>query len=87
MESVYNHHDYEQVNRSKNEIRVLQLLPGKRSDPVRGTLLLTSCDTSISYDALSYMWGNPQAKIEIEIDGNKHFLVTKNAESALRDLR
>ena len=87
MEHINNRHNYDQIDSDKIEIRVLQLHAGKCNDGIRGTLFRALCDANIAYHALSYMWGDPQATSEIEIDDNRHFRVTKNAESALRDLR
>lgn len=65
----------------------MQLLPKTRDALVVGQLLVIECDAKSPYNALSYMWGDPKAKTVIEIDENKQFLVTRNAESALCDLR
>lgn len=48
------------------------------------TPLHTQCD--VSYDALSYCWGNQNTSCEIEIN-NASFSITPNLESALRRLR
>ena len=89
MESIRNQHEYESLSQSSggNKIRVLELLPGSGNDPIRGCLHSIYLDASAAYDAISYMWGDPEVTTEIEIDHDKHFRVTENAVSALRDLR
>ncbi|KAF2489861.1 HET-domain-containing protein [Lophium mytilinum] len=81
----------------ENEIRVLTLEPGAREAPLVGSLVIIRLDRPHSeYNALSYRWqasavpnatGDPSVTANIELDGDKAFAVTKNAESALRHLR
>jgi hypothetical protein len=88
MNAIDNHlHKYQELDRVKNEIRVLQLLTGTNDDPVVGELRIIELDANLAYCALSYMWGDPKVKTVIEVDQNKQFSVTKNAEAALRDIR
>lgn len=49
---------FEYVPLAKGELRLFILLPGKRSDPVRGTLSTASSIEEVgSFRALSYEWG------------------------------
>jgi hypothetical protein len=82
-----NRHSYQAIDRSKDEIRVLCLLPGKADAPIIGELLLIEIGSKTPYNTLSYMWGDAKLVIPIEIDGDRLFMVTRNAEAALRDLR
>lgn len=80
-----------------NSIRLIEILPGNDDEPVRCALFNVRLEDSTrpEYEALSYYWGDPKARREIEIyesfevlDGeNTCFLVPENCFSALRRLR
>jgi hypothetical protein len=74
------------LDRKEKEIRLLALEPGEWSETISGTLSSFSLDNAPSYDALSYVWGNPAFTRNILLDGYA-FPVTINLESALRYLR
>ncbi|OCL10920.1 HET-domain-containing protein [Glonium stellatum] len=84
-------------------LRVLDILPGKKTDPLVCTLKLESSlpddnreakSTPSSpatfepatYEALSYVWGDPTRSRQIILNGCA-FGVTQNLEAALRHLR
>jgi hypothetical protein len=69
---------------SSREIRLVNLQPGHRSDPIQVKLTHALLDGDIAYDALSYAWGDPNIRLPIAIDG---LLFQVNLESALRYLR
>lgn len=71
-----------------NQIRLLELEPGRWCDAIECNLRYASLDESPQYDALSYVWGPAGAsdcrriRVEgVEVD------VTANLETALRYLR
>ena len=51
---------YHPLDESKEEIRVLTLLPGAWDEPLRGviTIMPFAAKSSHAYDALSYVWGS-----------------------------
>jgi hypothetical protein len=67
------------------EIRLIRLLPGKWTDPVRCELFEEVLGTT-RYAALSYVWGSKNVTRPIFLNRRK-FPVTVNLESALRHLR
>ncbi|KAI1504978.1 hypothetical protein F5X99DRAFT_405613 [Biscogniauxia marginata] len=67
-------------------IRLLELLPGKRDEPVRCMLAETELNEIRSYEALSYVWGDPNDTITVFIN-NAAFKITRNLHSALLRLR
>lgn len=78
-------HFYPHSLRGRN-IRLLQLLPGAVSDPLQTKLVETSIDDGLAFEALSYVWGDPNVRAEIECEG-KEFMITKNLDHALHHLR
>lgn len=58
MEKQINTYVYQDIDFDRKEIRLLELLPGVRSDLVCVKLLHASLDAEPHYDALSYMWGD-----------------------------
>ncbi|KAL2692528.1 hypothetical protein Neosp_002938 [[Neocosmospora] mangrovei] len=70
-------------------IRLVELLPGTGRDPIRCNLRIESrTNEQLSYQALSYVWGNPKPEelVNIEI-GGQLAPVTPNLYSALSHLR
>jgi len=67
-------------------IRVVRLEPGSFDSPIQCRLHHVDLDTRPKYEALSYVWGDPDATIPIELEAHS-FPVTKNLECALRYLR
>jgi hypothetical protein len=64
------HFEYEPLPR--RSIRILELEPGKRSDPFRGRFIVASIDEEIEYDALSYMWGDATPVASVIISDIQH---------------
>ena len=58
-------------------IRVVRLEPGSFDSPIRCRLHHVDLDTGPKYEALSYVWGDPDAAIPIELEAYS-FPVTKN---------
>lgn len=94
METLENAKVYRRLNLEIREIRVIEILPQdtNHKDTENGfkiavELKYCSLDDNISYEALSYTWGDPQKKAIIQVDSNENFIVRQGLESALRDLR
>jgi hypothetical protein len=51
--------EYQPLNESKNEIRVLRILPGTDTDTLQCRLEHISLDDSADFEALSYAWHDP----------------------------
>ncbi len=85
-------YEYKTLDLGRAEIRVLALNNANDdSDEITGSLLHLSLEDQRGpgtkrYNALSYTWGEPKMDRRIVIDGHP-FLITKNLESALRQMR
>lgn len=75
------------------QFRILKLLPGEISDPLRVQLEARDIDSNINYEALSYAWGNydehDTSAVLIQQQGSTEikYRITGNLEAALRRLR
>ena len=82
---------YENFRKSKDEIRLLTLVPGKFSEPVRVTLQITPFDPNEPpvYEALSYTWGSTDVPVPLAIgqSTNETISITRNLAAALPHLR
>jgi hypothetical protein len=79
--------DYDPLDESKSEIRLLSILLGPESNLIRCTLQHVSCSSAYpEYTALSYCWGNPKHSLPITVNGCM-VPVTRNLEAALQELR
>jgi hypothetical protein len=79
-------YQYQPLKPERNEIRVLQVARGKRSDEVRCRLVHVSLDSNYDYNALSYTWGRMTKPSYIIVD-NRSFPVTENLFTAISWLR
>jgi Heterokaryon incompatibility protein (HET) len=70
----------------KREIRLISVLPGDWTDEVKCELSRLSLESRPRYEALSYVWGDPNDTRPIIVDGWE-VQVTANLEPALRRLR
>ncbi|KAI1288663.1 heterokaryon incompatibility protein-domain-containing protein [Xylaria venustula] len=77
---------YRRLSTQLKELRLLYLLPGKPRDPIKCTLHTFPSDYAPKYEALSYIWGDPNVKESIRIDGSP-FQVTVNLKDALARFR
>jgi hypothetical protein len=66
--------------------RVLELLPGEPHEPIAVRLQLTNWNNPPSYDALSYVWGEPNFRVPIICQG-KRLDCTPNLRHFLETLR
>lgn len=71
---------------SRDEIRLIRLLPGAWTDDLQCELVYDTLSNVRPYHALSYVWGSSKKSRTISLDGNP-FAVTINLESTLRHLR
>lgn len=75
----------------QQEIRLLELLPGSTDDAIRCNVVYKDLDlitsSRITYEALSYCWGEETIKKSIIVDGTSHLWVTTNLHSALYHIR
>ncbi|KAK7455198.1 hypothetical protein VKT23_011072 [Stygiomarasmius scandens] len=74
------------LNPALREIRLLHLHPGPPESPIRCHLTTASLLSSPTYEALSYVWGDPSNPPTIILHGSP-FPVTRNLYTALRYLR
>lgn len=70
----------------RESIRLLQLKSGKEDDPIECWIFEARLDDYPSYEAISYMWGDPNDKSTIFCDG-KTVSVSSNLVDALRIFR
>ncbi|KAI4648833.1 uncharacterized protein J4E79_009905 [Alternaria viburni] len=78
---------YRALDASVNEIRLLILKPSAHNDAqVEAHLKQVSLNDDPEYEALSYVWGDPNARKELMLDGET-FTVPLNSWVALHALR
>lgn len=77
---------YGGLDSTRQEIRLLHLLPGTWEEPLRCELRVASLNDQPDYQGLSYVWGKPGMGKTIQLDGEL-FEVTVNLWAALRRLR
>ncbi|PVI01301.1 hypothetical protein DM02DRAFT_500848, partial [Periconia macrospinosa] len=70
-------------------IRLFDLAPGNREDPLQGSFRSVSLNSQPNFDALSYLWGDSEDKFSIFIGMEKRheLLARNNLVAALTDLR
>jgi hypothetical protein len=79
-------YEYTPLDKSTSTIRLVLLLPGDFNDNIECHLLHASLDSELSYEALSYTWGDPEILRPVLLEGEP-FPVTENLYDALRHLR
>lgn len=81
--------DYAKVPLGGRDIRVLRLLPCSLdgADDIRGEIFVTSLDSPCQFAALSYSWGQGQARSNLQISDGTSLPITLALETALRGLR
>src|SRR3569833_3464031 len=78
---------YHGLDEAEGQIRLFQLFPGQESDDTLcGRLMAVDLYTDPEYDAVSYVWGDPQRRFSLVIDGQL-LPITENLHKALRGLR
>lgn len=87
MERIHNDYIYVPLDHSKQEIRLLMLLPSENyHDDVVCHLYHVFIEDYLEYEALSYTWGDTRKLRKISLDGQT-FLITEALEIALRHIR
>ena len=79
-------YEYTPLDSSTSTIRLVILLPGEFGEDVECTLLHVPLDTKLSYEALSYTWGDLKMLHPILLD-DQTFPVMENLYDTLRHLR
>ncbi|KAI0459249.1 heterokaryon incompatibility protein-domain-containing protein [Xylaria acuta] len=74
------------LSNNQTHIRLLELLPGRRDEPVKCSLAEVALNEVPSYEALSYVWGDPNDTVIVLIN-NTIFYITKNLHLALLRIR
>ena len=64
----------------------MALMPGQTHEEIEARLSIVSLDSKPRYEALSYVWGDPNVARTILLNGHT-FRITENLEAALRRLR
>ncbi|KAG7057205.1 heterokaryon incompatibility protein [Colletotrichum scovillei] len=70
----------------KTHIRLLTILPGRQIEELRCTCSTISLDDRPKYNALSYVWGNREAKAQVTVNGVQ-VTINKSLAGALRRIR
>jgi hypothetical protein len=77
---------YSSIDSRKGEFRVIWIQAGIFDDPISCQLQTLNIHDEPHYDALSYVWGDPNDRESISVDGHT-FEVTINLFEALKHLR
>jgi hypothetical protein len=77
---------YPSLDDQQQEIRVLELLAGDYDDPIDCSLRFERLENAPAYEALSYVWGDPNITANIYIN-KQAFAITTNLEAFLRRIR
>ena len=72
---------------TRQQIRLLEILPGGRSDELQAKIIVASLLEEPNYDALSYCWGDSEATFHIVLNHDWYLSIRYNLYHALRDLR
>lgn len=79
---------YQPIDSSRQQIRIIRLLPGRFDDAIEIQLAHVSLsgDAAPHYDALSYVWGQEQCPNPATVNGTP-VSITSNLDTALRYFR
>lgn len=72
--------------RQADSFRILLLHPGDKDDPIKCSLALEDIKTAAPYEAISYVWGDPNDKEQITCD-RRSISITVNLRTALQRFR
>ena len=70
----------------KRTIRILELLPGIPRSKIEANLIEHSIKDNVTYEALSYTWGEPNWRSSILLNST-NFRISENLEQCLQHLR
>lgn len=79
-------HHYKSLNPAKHEIRLLTLAPGVVDDDIRCDLSIHSLDEELTFETISYVWGDKQQRHHIYLH-DVRFDITKALFDVLKALR
>jgi hypothetical protein len=77
---------YKALNAARQEIRLATLLAGSFEGDIQVTLSTFPLSKELRYEALSYVWGDPNVTRPITLNGHT-FELTTSLEAAIRHLR
>lgn len=88
LPGLHSHPSHETQYRSLEvgEVRILELLPGQKDDPLLCKLQHVQLESPGEFEAVSYCWGTEPFDRIIEVEGGS-YRVTPNLEAALRVFR
>ena len=72
---------------TRQQIRLLEILPGGRSDELQVKIFVASLLEKPNYDALSYCWGDSEASFRIILNHDWYLSIRYNLYHALKDIR
>lgn len=75
--------EFRDLELDRQQIRLFHLQPGEFHDPISGMLSIAYLEDGPKYEALSYVWGDPNVCMNISLDGHD-VPVTTNLWAALR---
>lgn len=79
-------HEYKRLEPIIGDVRLVKLWPGAGDTTIRCETIHASFDGTLSYEALSYTWGEKSPGGLIDMNG-RPFLTRRNLADALRHLR
>ena len=81
-------YNYRPLNHHQQLIRLLHVLPGQHSEPIKADIQHASLSAIPAplYETISYVWGNPAKTALIELSG-KYLRVPHNTHAALQRMR
>jgi Heterokaryon incompatibility protein (HET) len=71
---------------NSHSIPLFELHPGRFGEEIKGRLIIVDITDATPYEALSYVWGDPDNTLPITCDGKK-LPITVNLSDALRKVR
>ncbi|KAI8945474.1 heterokaryon incompatibility protein-domain-containing protein [Xylaria longipes] len=80
-------HAYKFLEPTTRDIRLVKLWPGEGNTSIRCETIHAWLDEKLSYEALSYTWGDPHSSRGIIDMNGRPFPIRGNLEVALRSLR
>jgi hypothetical protein len=86
LDSVVRMYDYNSLDNASDDIRLLELNPGRHDEPLRCALTITRLSIIPSYKALSYAWGDHKATENIFCN-EYNLVITSSLAVSLRQLR
>lgn len=78
---------YSPIDSQSNEIRLLELQPGRYGAPLNGLLRVVKLGDKPKYEALSYTWGPIVDDKYVTLDGTATLTISDNLSRALQRLR